>query len=122
MQNLEALTSTRKETREIAPSPEEYAGQQLATLAALIGHSLIERESGPLTAATKLRAGELIAEIIPLKLTFSGDFDRTARQIAVDILCENFRMNRLTPNEEWLGKLVEQALWLVTWIVKTKLN
>jgi hypothetical protein len=76
----------------------------------------------PLSNATKLRAGELIGEIIPLKVTFSGDFDRTTQPIALNYLCERFQMAGLTVDEPWLGELVEQALQLLTWVVRTKLN
>jgi hypothetical protein len=58
---------------------------------------------------------------MPWKLTFP-DFDRVAQPIALNYFCENVRMNGLTVDEEWIGKRVEQALQLLSLIIKPKLN
>jgi hypothetical protein len=114
----------RREAREIAPPPEKHIRMMVATFASAIAEGILEhQQAGRMTKETARRGGDAMCELVPFKLC-TPDFDAIARKYGVQALCEYVAAapNGMVPNEEFIGRIVEQALAVLSDFVKRKIN
>jgi hypothetical protein len=114
----------RREAREIAPSPEQYIGSLIGNFVGALAAGILEHQQlGRMTKETARRGGDAMCELVPFKLC-TPDFDAIARKYGVQALCEHVAAppNLMTPNEEFIGRLVDIAIRHLTEFLQKKLN
>jgi hypothetical protein len=119
-----SLPSPQKDAREIAPPIEVDIGQMVASFVGYIATGILEHQQvGWMTKETARRGREALCELIPFKLTIA-DFDAIARKYGMQALCAHLATlpEPITPNEEFIGRLIELGLGLLTGLLKKKMN
>ena len=103
---------------------EQGLGYKLAGLCSVMTQMMIEREAdGQVKEETRNEGGELLMELVRLKLFIKNDFDTIARKHAIAALTEHIAgpPEPQVPNEVAISNLVDHALGLVAGFIKEKL-
>jgi hypothetical protein len=112
-----------------ASAPERFAtweqgvGYKLAGLCSVMTQMMIEREAdGRVKEETRNEGGELLIELVRLKLFIKDDFDAIARKHAIEALTEHIAAppDPMPPDEAAISSLVDHALKLLTSFIKEK--
>jgi hypothetical protein len=100
---------------------EEGVGSLIATLVGVLERGMRECQNGRLTPATKYRAADLIALLVPLR-RHESDFDRMARKYGLAVLREHCKVNLIELDDAYLAELIDVALGLMSVISKQAAN
>jgi hypothetical protein len=117
-------TPTPASTPEKFPTWEQGVGYKLAGLCGIMTQMMIEREAdGRVKEETRNEGGELLMELVRLKLFIKNDFDTIARKHAIAALTEHIAgpPDPQVPNEVAISNLVDHGLKLVAGFIKEKL-
>jgi hypothetical protein len=111
------VRSTAKPSRTI----ERYVGEIVAAAAGAIMEALAEYQTGGLTAATKSRGGDLIAELYGLRQYMIVDwpFDQIAREHGATVLRETCGTDL---DARRIDVLVDEVLRLLHKVVRAAVN
>jgi hypothetical protein len=102
---------------------EQGLGYKLAALCSAMTQMMIEREAdGRVKEETRNEGGELLMELVRLKLFIKNDFDAIARKHAITALTEHIAAppDPMPPDEAAISNLVDHALKLVAGFIKEK--
>jgi hypothetical protein len=105
------------------PSWEQGLGYKLAALCSIMSQMMLEREAdGQVKEETRNEGGELLIELVRLKLFIKDDFNAVARENAIAALTEHIAAppDPQVPNEVAISNLVDHALKLVAGFIKEK--
>ena len=106
------------------PTWEQGLGRKLAGLCSVMTQMMLEREAtGQVNPEMRAEGGELLIQLVQLKLYIKDDFGAIARKHAIEALTEHIAgpPEPQVPNEVAISSLVDHALKLVAGFIKEKL-
>jgi hypothetical protein len=115
------LPAPDQRRRELELTVEQGIGSLIATLVGVLERGMRECRNGGLTSATKHRAADLIALLVPLR-RHGSDFDQLARKYGLAVLREHCKVNLIELDDAYLAELIDITLGLMTVISKQAAN
>jgi hypothetical protein len=118
--HLEPAFLPQPQNREKTPTVETHIGSVTAHLAAVLGWTVIQLKGKPTREAT-VRGAQLLAELVELAM-FWPSFHAMAREQGKLELRRQCQMNLVSLDGDWLDRLVEEALAMVSAVAKKVTN